>query len=247
MNIILLEKNEVGSDVVELTDHRATHIVKVLGAIVGDVLQVGVVNGNMGTGEVIEIHKKRPHHVLIRIDLNKPHLPEPPIDLVLALPRPIMLKRVLSQVTALGVGKIFLINANRVEKSFWNSSIITTPELYREHLVIGLEQCVDTKLPEVSLHNKFKPFVEDYIPKIFNNYEHCVLADPSGELSIQQGITKKDGRVLLAVGPEGGWVEYEIEKFEEYGFSICNMGDRILKVDTAVIALHAYISAVLKS
>ncbi len=74
-----------------------------------------------------------------------------------------------------------------------------------------------------------------------------MLADPSGELSIQQGITKKNGRVLLAVGPEGGWVDYETQKFKEYGFSICNMGNRILKVDTAVIVLHAYISAVLKA
>ena len=247
MNIILLEKNEVSGDVVELTDHRATHIVKVLGVSIGSLLKVGVVEGDMGTGEVIEIHQKRPHRVLLKINLTKPHLPESPIDIVLALPRPIMLRRILSQVTALGVGKIFLINANRVEKSFWKSSIITTPEQYREHLIIGLEQCVDTRLPQVSLHNRFKPFVEDYIPKIFNNYEHCVLADPTGELAIQQSITKKNGRVLLAVGPEGGWVNYEIEKFAEYGFSICSMGNRILKVDTAVIALHSYISAVLNS
>ncbi len=164
MNIILLEKNEVSGEVVELTDNRATHIVKVLNGLVGDLLKVGVVEGDMGTGEIIEIHKKRPHRVLLKINLTKPHLPESPIDLVLALPRPIMLKRILSQVTALGVGKIFLINANRVEKSFWKSSIITTPEQYREHLVIGLEQCVDTKLPEVNLHKRFKPFVEDYIP-----------------------------------------------------------------------------------
>ncbi|TKB25977.1 16S rRNA (uracil(1498)-N(3))-methyltransferase [Desulfopila sp. IMCC35006] len=242
MNIILAEEGEVADSQLTLVDHRAKHIVKVLRAEVGDRVRVGLINGAMGCGIISAMHKKHPFTVDLDLTLNEPPRPRPTLDLVLALPRPIMLKRILSQVTALGVGTIHLINANRVEKSFWEAGILQ-PEEYRSHLLHGLEQAVDTSLPHIRLHPQFKPFIEDFFPSLASDYRHLLLAHPTGTQLIGEVIDSSNGRVALAVGPEGGWVEYEVKKFQEQGFSGCTIGERILKVDTAVVALHARISA----
>lgn len=248
MNIILAEAGEITEKQLTLTDHRAKHIVKVLQAQVGDRLRVGVIDGAMGSATISAINKKYPFSVEMQLDLADLPKTQPVIDLILALPRPIMLKRILSQVTSLGVGTIHLINANRVEKSFWEAGILQQDE-YRSHLLHGLEQAVDTRLPEIQLHPKFKPFIEDFLPTIAGNYRHLLLAHPTGAEGLGdviEGGKGRNDRITMAVGPEGGWVEYELKKFLEQGFRCCTIGERILKVDTAVIALHARISALLE-
>lgn len=243
MNIILLESEEVHNNRAIVTDRRAKHIVKVLGSDVGDRLKIGIINGRQGTGKILSISRKYPHRVELFLELtNKPD-PEITIDLLLALPRPIMLKRIFSQAAALGVGRFYLIHARRVEKSYWNGSIVKE-EHYRSHLLQGLEQAIDTNLPEVAFHKRFKPFVEDILPTIKNDYSHLLLAHPGGKKTLVEAITTKPKKVLLAVGPEGGWVEYEVNKFKEQGFITISIGERILKVDTAVIALHSRINLI---
>ena len=242
MNIILADAEEVNSQRLTLSDHRAKHIVKVLRAEVGDQVRVGLINGDMGTGTILAIKSKYPFSVEMELNLSRQPHSIPPLDLILALPRPIMLKRILSQVTALGVGSIHLINANRVEKSFWEAGILK-PEEYYTHLLHGLEQAVDTRLPSVHIHPKFKTFMEDIFPSLAQNYHHLLLAHPNGEQQLGNVIGCKNSRIALAVGPEGGWVDYEVKKFQKQGFHSCTIGERILKVDTAVIALHARISA----
>lgn len=242
MNIVLLELNEVDGNLVTLTGRRAEHIVKVLRADSGDKVRIGIIDGKMGTGTIADIKKKYPFSVNMQAEFNTAP-PEPaPIDLILALPRPIMLKRILSQVTALGVGAIHLINANRVEKSFWEAGILD-PEESRFHLLQGLEQAVDTRVPEVYIHKRFKPFIEDFFPTIAENYQIRLLGDPGGKQNFGEVVTSGQGRVILAVGPEGGWVDYEIIRFQQQRFYSCTLGERILKVDTAVVALHSRISA----
>ena len=246
MNIILAEADEVANRRLTLGDHRAKHIVKVLRAEIGDRIRVGLINGAMGSGIVTEMRTKYPFSVVLDLDLPDSMRPQPVIDLILALPRPIMLRRILSQVTALGVGTIHLVNASRVEKSFWEAGILQ-PEEYHTHLVHGLEQAVDTRLPAVQMHRHFRPFLEDYLSTLIHDYHTLILAHPEGGRGLAEVIDSRNGRIALAVGPEGGWIDFEVEKFVELGFASCSFGERILKVDTAVIALHAAISALRKA
>jgi len=242
MNIILVQAEEIQGNCVHLSDHRAEHIVKVLRADVGAKVKLGCIDGALGDGYIVSLKKKYPFYVELKIDLAKGQRPKPHLDLILALPRPIMLKRILSQVTALGVGTIHLVNAKRVEKSFWGASILD-PQEFRVHLLQGLEQAVDTRVPKVEIHDKFKPFAEDYLSELVPEYDNAICAHPTGNMKLSDAITGGKGRVLLAIGPEGGWIDYEVEKFQEKKFACCTIGDRILKVDTAVIALHAQITA----
>jgi len=245
MNIILVESDEITDNLVHLNDHRAEHIVKVLRSQVGDEVRVGVVNGGKGKGKILNIKTKFPFGVDLDIKIRESQHQVPPLDLILALPRPIMLKRILSQVTALGIGTIHLIQAKRVEKSFWESTIIAENG-FKPFLLHGLEQAVDTILPEICLHRKFKPFLEDYYPTIRESYQYHLLAHPGGQNGLPGEIDEKSCRTVFAVGPEGGWVDYEVQKFRQQGFVDCSIGERILKVDTAVVALHARISLLME-
>ena len=241
MNLILFEPNEIRADqTVHLDDRRSRHIINVLGSQPGESLKAGIVNGPLGTAEIISITKdKKTAAVVLRFSAEGP-VPQPPFcDLILGLVRPIMLKKIMAQAASLGVGRIFLINANRVEKSFFNASLLKD-ERYRTYLIEGLEQAKDTYLPQVSIHERFRPFVEDFMPTIANTYSRMLLAHPEAGQSLKQAVgTATGGRTLLSVGPEGGWVDFEIEKFIEQAFVPVSMGERVLRTDTAVVALLA--------
>jgi 16S rRNA (uracil1498-N3)-methyltransferase len=235
MNLLLFDSNEMTAEsTIVLNDRRSKHIIKILGCNPGDTVRAGMINGPVGTGEIISIQNTE---VVLRFAVEGREPEQPAVDLILGLVRPIMLKKILAQVASLGVGRIFLINANRVEKSFFGASLLKD-EKYRTYLIEGLEQAKDTYLPQVSMHKRFRPFVEDFIPTVANTYSRMLVAHPEAKEGLKQVVgTETSGRTLLAVGPEGGWVDFEIEKFLEQSFVPVSMGTRVLRTDTAVVAL----------
>ena len=236
MNLILLHPQELTDQHVTLTGRRAEHIRKILRGTIGDNLRVGVLGGLLGTGCIREMVG---NSVVLKVHLTTEPPSFPPTDLILAVPRPIMLKRVLAQAVSMGVNRIFLINANRVEKSFFSSTLIQNND-FTEPLCLGLEQAMDTRLPEISVHHRFRPFVEDLLPQLLCDCPIRLLAHPEGGQTIAQaakGLSEQ--RAVLAIGPEGGWVDFEVQRFKEQGFMPFSLGARILRVDTAVPALMA--------
>jgi 16S rRNA (uracil1498-N3)-methyltransferase len=245
MNIILVDPAELAADTVILDDRRAEHIRKILKSKVGDNLRAGIIDGPMGLARVLDLDGKR---VTLRLDCRLSPPAKAATDLILALPRPIMLKRVLAQAAALGVQRIMLVNARRVEKSFFHSSLLA-PAGLRAALLQGLEQAVDTILPTVSLHPRFRPFVEDEVARLTPLYGRRLLAHPGAGPNRATGVADTGTttgpsptgrrRQLLAIGPEGGWVDFEVDCFRAQGFSLFSPGPRILRVDTAVPVLLA--------
>ncbi len=215
-----------------LTGHRLRHLREILKTSPGDTVRLGQINGLMGTGTLRALNDQQA--ILDRVQLNTPS-PQPlPVTLILALPRPKMLKRVLQCATAMGVKRFYLINSYKVEKSFWSSPWLS-PEKIEENLTLGLEQAQDTCLPEVHLHKRFKPFVEDLVPAIAEK-SRKLIAHPYTDGYCPEGLSEP---TTLAIGPEGGFTPYEVAKFNEQGFETIRMGQRILRVETAVPALLA--------
>lgn len=169
--------------------------------------------------------------------------PKLPIDIIIALPRPIVLRRVLKSIASLGVGSLYIINAGRVEKSYWDSALIQKVTL-RQWLIQGLELGGDTVLPEVELSRGFKDFVTNTLTPVATRYQNRLIAHPHDacQRTINMGVPYT-GKVLLAIGPEGGWLPYEVERFTSGGFDLLDMGDRILGVETAVSTLCGMIMA----
>lgn len=239
MNLILIDPRELAGDTVVLRDRRADHLRKVLRSKTGDTVRIGLIDGPPGNGRIVEITRQQ---ITLAVSFTGTVPDLPAIDLVLALPRPIMLKRVLAQASSLGVGRISIINAARVEKSYFHSSLICE-EAFREFLLLGLEQAMDTRLPKISVHPRFRPFVEDVLPEITVNTPLRLVAHPGAIEGLAQAAPHPlKSRAALAIGPEGGWTDFEIEKFVEQGFTPFSLGPRILRVDTAVPALMSQLA-----
>jgi 16S rRNA (uracil1498-N3)-methyltransferase len=233
MNLILLFQEDFidNTDIVRLQGRRLKHVLEVHHASVGDELCVGVLNGQIGLGKVTLLSQ-----TILEMNVRLERAPPLalPMTLILALPRPKVLRRVLRSVSSLGVKKIILLNCFRVEKSFWQSPFLNE-SIVKEHLVLGLEQARDTVLPEVQMRPLFKPFVEDEVPLLIKGTLPLV-AHPQATAPCPRDVKHS---VTLAIGPEGGFIPYEIEKLMASGFTPVQMGERILSVETVVPALIA--------
>ncbi|WP_166358143.1 16S rRNA (uracil(1498)-N(3))-methyltransferase [Pseudomonas akapageensis] len=232
MNLLLLEQADfTAADRVVLRDRRLTHMQEVHRCAVGDSLRVGQLGGLMGRAQVLRLED---HEAELQVSLDQPPPAKLPLTLVLALPRPKMLRRVLQTVAAMGVPRLVLVNSYRVEKSFWQTPFLE-PEALREQLVLGLEQARDSILPEVIIEKRFKPFVEDRLPAIAAD-TLGLIGHPGDYPTCPRGL---DEPVTLAIGPEGGWIPYEVDLLTKAGLQPVQLGERILRVETAVPALLA--------
>ncbi|MBF0232910.1 MAG: 16S rRNA (uracil(1498)-N(3))-methyltransferase [Desulfamplus sp.] len=250
MNLILLfEEDFTAQERVLLYGRRLEHIRKVHRANRGDTLNVGLLNNRMGRGKIIAIDNSS-----VEMEITLDHEPPPPLPLtlVIALPRPKMLRRILQSVASLGIKEIYLINSWRVEKSFWSSPFLA-PERLNNELVIGLEQAKDTIMPMIYLKRLFKPFVTEELFLLaegknsssistFSNPPAdsagtnqrrpiAITAHPGAITPCPEGITQSS---ILVMGPEGGFIDIEIDTLEQAGFTTVNIGKRILRLETAV-------------
>ncbi|NUT73761.1 16S rRNA (uracil(1498)-N(3))-methyltransferase [Pseudomonas sp. C1C7] len=232
MNLLLLEEADfIAPDRVILRDRRLTHMQEVHRCEVGDSMRVGRIGGLMGAAEVLRLEA---NEAQLRVTLDQPPPAKLPLTLVLALPRPKMLRRVFQTVAAMGVPRVVLVNSYRVEKSFWQTPFLE-PEAIREQLILGLEQARDSVLPEVTIEKRFKPFVEDRLPAISDGTLGLV-GHPGNYPPCPRALSEP---VTLAIGPEGGWIPYEIDLLGKSGLQPVQLGERILRVETAVTALLA--------
>lgn len=230
MNLLLFTaEDRLTAENILVQDRRLKHLRQVAGSAVGDVLRVGEIGGLIGDARVIEINDDR---AVLSFSLHKPPPPKLPLCLVLALPRPKMLRRILSAAAEFGVPELHLINSYRVEKSYWQSPVLA-PNAIRELLLQGLEQSRDTILPSVHYHRRFKPFVEDSLPAM-TAARHALLAHPGDYPICPRGAS---GDTLLVIGPEGGFIPYEVEKLQSAGCRAVSLGPRILRVENAFASL----------
>lgn len=234
MNLLLLTPGEVGDDsLVTLRDRRLVHAREVLRVNPGDSVRVGVRGGRLGTGTVLE---QTPDHLTLRVTLTDEPPARPGIDLILAIPRPKALKRVIPAIASLGVDRVVLINAARVEKSYFDAKVLTAEAL--DALIdLGLEQAKDTVPPRIELRERFKPFIEDELDTwapadALRFVPHPVAVEVARAMPT-------DRRLVIAIGPDGGWVPFEVDLLARHGFAPISLGDRVLRGEVAVPAVIA--------
>lgn len=238
MNLILLERSDfLTEDRIALRtgDPRFTHISTILNSQVGETLRVGELNGNMGTGVITQ---RNAESIEMHVTLDQSPPPKLPLTILLALPRPKMMRRILRTVAETGVQKLILLNTYKVEKSYWSSPAIA-PETIDMYFREGLQQSRDTVLPHIEFARLFKPFAEDKLPGLLAGTRGLIAhpgAHPKCPTAFNEATT-------LAIGPEGGFTPYEIQKMAEAGMECVQLGARILRVDTAVTSLIARLFA----
>jgi 16S rRNA (uracil1498-N3)-methyltransferase len=243
VNVILLEPDEVNRHgEVTMTGPRARHVLDVLKAGPGQTVRVGMLNGSLGSAAVTASTDRS---VSLQCTFASETPSRPRVDLLLAVPRPKVLRRLWAQLAALGVGQIILTNAERVERNYFDTHVVTEA-CYRPLLIEGLQQARDTWLPRVSIHKRFRILVEDDLTELFPGGRRLVAHPGSVASDMRLAGIGSSERVLLAVGPEGGWNAFELHLLSAHGFHAFDMGSRTLRTDTACIALVALVHSALR-
>lgn len=264
MNLLILRPEDwLSESLTAVSGRRAEHLLKILKLQPGEELRVGALNGLVGRAQVLSI-EQQPTRVLLETQLDTPPPPKAKTELLLALPRPKVLRRVLQAVASIGVARIVLVNAARVEKSYFDSPLLE-PQALEDAMLLGLEQARDTQLPEIMIRKRFRPFLEDEAPTLWAGF-HKLLAHPEtpetsepvdsppskhsglhsahskpSPLPIEapgldsgRSLGKSEGRQILAIGPEGGWVPFEVNLLQKAGFTLLSASPRPLRVEVAI-------------
>lgn len=256
LNRVLVEPGEVNwtspampEAVLAASDVRSVHIREVLQKeSSGDVLRAGVADRLLVDSAPVRILEDKSVSIKLPKELQKPLPPRPPVTLVLAIPRPKVLVRLLPQIAAVGVKHIVLVNAYKVERCYFDSDVIRKPEMVRAQLFEGVMQSgVDGYIPTVSVEKRLKVFLEDTLDDMVPQNAIRILAEPDADArrivdaidAAQCDPASRDGpEVVVAVGPEGGWMPRELSMMEErHGFQRASMGSRVLRTDAAVLIL----------
>jgi RsmE family RNA methyltransferase len=246
LNCILLPKNaKIISDAQQIT-----HIKEVLKSKVGDSLTIGQMGGNIGRATIAQINT---NEVLLN-DITLDKKPPAKLDLtvILALPRPKVLRRLIMDMTSLGVNRLIIVNSYRTQKSYWQSPLLKRID---EFVFEGLQQAIDTVPLEVEFQKRFKPFVEDDFPALLVDKKgvkeqgNAVIAHPYASESWKaylDGLKSKNSHEnshknsmpkILCIGAEGGWIDYEVDLLCKHGCTSVSLGTRILRTETVVNVL----------
>src|SRR6056300_418512 len=227
MNLCLFSADDlVSSSTARLSGARFKHVIDVLKCTEGDSFTAGMVDGLAGRATILELNAD---HLLCELNLHSAPPPKLPLTLILALPRPKMLRRTLRTIAELGVERLILLNTWKVEKSYWQTPFLQ-PDAIAEQLRLGLEQAKDTVMPEVIIAKRFKPFVEDDLPALVKD-KRKLIAHPNSSLGCPLAINTN---LALAIGPEGGFTDYEVDMMCKADFETFQLGQRIYRVENAV-------------
>ena len=237
MNLLLLEPEEADGRTVRLRGRRAEHVRRVLRVAAGSTLQAGILGQSRGNATVLSVS---PKEVLLTYEAQHPVAVGRGRTLLLAVPRPKVLSRCLQHAAALGYERIALFRSSRVEKSHFDSHKLSTADM-RCQLVLGLEQSRRVRLPKLSLHTRFRPFVEDELPEILPRLPRYVAHPDTQPTRLLVEKTNPD--FVLAVGPEGGFVPFELELLQAHGFKALSVGTSPLRVESALSCVTGYLIA----
>jgi RsmE family RNA methyltransferase len=228
MNCLLLEPEEwdVATGRARVAGRRRRHAEEILKLAAGDVLRVGVVGGRLGRGRIERLDAES---LELEVELDEDPPAKRPLELVLALPRMPVFRRLVSTAASLGVERLLVVGTARTEKSYWQSGEVSEAAI-RERLLLGLEQARDSVVPKVELHRRFDALVEDVLRSGLAG-RRGLVAHPSAPDPCPHRVA---GPVTLFVGPEGGLLDGEVERLVSIGFEPVHLGPRILRVEPVI-------------
>ena len=226
MNIVLLDPRQTQSELWTISSKRELeHLRTHLDVQVGDTLKVGICEGKRYLTEIVEVTDTS---VKIK-PIQEEAVPEKlPVTLIVALPRPKVLRRLIMDSVTLGVEKIILIHSYRVDKSYWQTPFLQQLDHYIE---LGLEQAGDTIAPKIELYKRFKPFVEDILPGMITTDCPAYVAHPYSEQTMPFAI---EHPCTIIIGPEGGFIPYEVDLLMKNGCQAVSLGSRIIRTETVI-------------
>ena len=230
MNIILFKPDEL-SRPIDLTDPRARHILGVLRRHPGDTFDAGIIDGPRGKAAVVEV---RNESLVLSFQPGEEPPPFDPITLIVGMPRPQTARKVLEEATALGVAAIHFVRTENGEASYATSRLWSTAEWHR-HVIDGAQQAFTTRLPAITFDRSLASAITAA------DSAATRLALDNYESPERLGAIEIATPVVLAVGAERGWSPRERDVLRDAGFRFAHMGERVLRVETAVASAVALV------
>jgi RsmE family RNA methyltransferase len=233
VNLILFEEHELGKNLPR-RDERAVHLLKVLRKKAGDTFEAGILGGMRGRGKIEKINIDG--SVFVSLDLFESPPLRLPIRVAVGFPRPIQIRRLLRDLSNLGVQAVDLAGTELGEKSYRDTKLMNDGGA-KAALVEGAVQSRDTCIPALSIFKNLEDWLRQ--PPWKNSpgpVPLLIAADnvrPEGAMS---RISPTKRPVVLAIGAERGWSERERDLLEEAGFLRLSLGNRALRTETACVA-----------
>ena len=226
MNIVLLDPRQTESEIWSISSKRQLeHLKQHVDVQVGDSLKVGIREGKRYLTEVVEVTEQAIKLKAVKEEVVPGKLA---VTLIVAMPRPKVLRRLIMDSVTLGVEKIILLHSYRVDKSYWQTPFLQQLDQY---VTLGLEQAGDTIAPKIEIYKRFKPFVEDVLPSLVTAACPAYVAHPYAEMKMPFAI---DHPCTIVIGPEGGFIPYEVDLLIKNGCQAVSLGNRILRTETAI-------------
>jgi 16S rRNA (uracil1498-N3)-methyltransferase len=242
MNLLLLTGEDFISENRALVrGSRCAELQKLHDLKAGVQIKVGVQGGLIGEGTVLSVNGDK---LELEVSLHQQPPAKSPIILFVGLSRPQTIKKVIQAAVTLGVEELHFVRSELGEKSYLNAHILRSEELYKE-VDLALCQAVDTVPPLIQVHPRFLPAIEDTLPERLRvkgwRSPVAIVADTRSSTVLTNQLWGAGGinEALLAIGPEPGWSEFEIQRLHAVGFKSISLGARILRVETAVGVLVA--------
>jgi len=255
VNIILFDPTEIGKPLPR-RDERTLHLLKVLRKKAGDTFDAGIIGGNMGIGYIDTV--RLDGSVLYSLDVRQEPPPRYPVRMAVGFPRPIQIRRLLRDLSNMGLEAVDLIGTELGEKSYRDTKLITDGGA-RSALVEGAVQARDTRIPVLSVYSCLedwlagrpweRPPEPSSLPErtarpLWSVYaggslsrSHILIAldnvRPEGSLALLSALGQP---MVMAVGCERGWSDRERDELENAGFLRLSMGERALRTETACVA-----------
>ena len=226
MNIVLLDPRQTESEIWSITSKRQLeHLKQHVDVQVGDSLKVGIREGKRYLTEVVEVTEQAIKLKAVKEEAVPVKLA---VTLIVAMPRPKVLRRLIMDSVTLGVEKIILLHSYRVDKSYWQTPFLQQLDQY---VTLGLEQAGDTIAPKIEIYKRFKPFVEDVLPSLITADCPAYVAHPYAEMKMPFAI---DHPCTIVIGPEGGFIPYEVDLLIKNGCQAVSLGNRSIRTETAI-------------
>ena len=226
MNIVLLDARQTQSEIWTISSKRQVeHLKTHVDVQLGDTLKVGIREGKRYLTEIVSISEQSIQIKPIQEEAVPAKLP---VTLIVAMPRPKVLRRLIMDAVTLGVDKFILIHSYRVDKSYWQTPFLQQLDQY---ITLGLEQAGDTIAPQVEIYKRFKPFVEDILPSLIDTSHLAYVAHPYVAEKMPCAI---DHACTVIIGPEGGFIPYEIDLLIKNGCQAVSLGNRIIRTETVI-------------
>ena len=226
MNLVLHYPRQTETEIWSISSKRQLeHLKQHVDVQVGDSLKVGIREGKRYLTEVVEVTEQAIKLKPVKEEVVPGKLA---VTLIVAMPRPKVLRRLIMDSVTLGVEKIILLHSYRVDKSYWQTPFLQQLDQY---VTLGLEQAGDTIAPKIEIYKRFKPFVEDMLPSLITPDYPAYVAHPYAEMKMPFAI---DHPCTIVIGPEGGFIPYEVDLLIKNGCQAVSLCHRILRTETAI-------------